>query len=275
MSFFDSLDRTKLMEMLQTRVADGSLLRLIGKCLHVGVLDGAQYETPERGAAQGSVLSPLLGNIYLHYALDVWFETVVKPRLRGKASLVRYCDDFVITFELEHDARRVLAVLPERLGKFGLTLHPDKTRLLPFRRPPKGQSGGRGETTFDFLGFTLYWGRARTGRWAMWCRTRGASLRRALRSVYDWCRGHRHLPLQVQHRALETRMRGHYNYFGVSGNSRRLQCFARAVRRIWLKWLQRRSQRHRLNWTRYDVLLKTRWALPTPRIVGKIWGASP
>jgi group II intron reverse transcriptase/maturase len=275
MSFFDSLDRTKLKEMLQIRVADGSLLRLIGKCLHVGILDGAQYETPERGAAQGSVLSPLLGNIYLHYALDVWFETVVKPRLAGKATLVRYCDDFVIAFELEHDARRVLAVLPERLGKYGLTLHPDKTRLVPFRRPSKVQSSGKGEATFDYLGFTLYWGRARTGRWGMWFKTRGASLRRALQSIYDWCRSHRHLPVKVQRQALETRMRGHYNYFGVSGNFRSLLHFAQAVRRIWHKWLLRRSQRHRLDWERYDALLKTRWALPKPRIAVRIWGASP
>jgi hypothetical protein len=181
----------------------------------------------------------------------------------------------VIAFESEHDARRVLGVLPQRLGKYGLTLHPDKTRLLPFRRPSKGQSSGKGEATFDFLGFTLYWGRARTGRWGMWCKTRGASLRRALKSIYDWCRGHRHLPVQVQRQALETRMRGHYNYFGVSGNSRGVQRFAHAVRRIWHKWLLRRSQRHRLNWERYDALLKTRWALPKPRIAVRIWGAFP
>jgi group II intron reverse transcriptase/maturase len=241
-SFFDSLDRSKLKEMLQSRVVDGSLLRLIGKCLHVGVLDGAQYSTPETGAAQGSVLSPLLGNIYLHYVLDHWFETVVKVRLKGKASLVRYADDFVIGFELEQDARRVMEVLPRRMAKYGLSLHPDKTRLLPFRRPPKAGGSGKGETTFDFLGFTLYWARARTGRWGMWCKTRSASLRRGIKSVYDWCRGHRHLPVQVQRKALARRTRGHYNYFGVSGNFRSLQRFAEAVRRVWHKWLCRRSQ---------------------------------
>ena len=273
-SFFDSLDRTKLQEMLRTRVADGSLLRLVGKCLHVGVLDGAQYSTPTTGAPQGSVLSPLLGNIYLHHVLDHWFETVVKPRLKGKASLVRYCDDFVIGFELEEDARRVMEVLPRRMGKYGLSLHPDKTRLLPFRRPPKGQgSGGRGEAaTFDFLGFTFYWARARTGRWGMWCKTRSASLRRAIKSVYDWCRRHRHLPVQVQRQALARRVRGHYNYFGVSGNFRSLLYFADAVRRAWRKWLCRRSQRNRLTWERYDKLYKSLWQLPRPRIAVRIWG---
>ena len=271
-SFFDSLDRTKLEEMLRTRVVDGSLLRLIGKCLHVGVLDGAQYSAPKTGATQGSVLSPLLGNIYLHYVLDHWFETVVKPRLKGKASLVRYCDDFVIGFELEEDARRVMEVLPQRMGKYGLSLHPDKTRLLPFRRPPKGQGSGRGEATFDFLGFTFYWARARTGRWGMWCKTRSASLRRAIKSVYDWCRRHRHQPVQVQRQALARRVRGHFNYFGVSGNFRSLLYFAKAVRRAWHKWLCRRSQRNRLTWKRYDELLKTRWLLPRPRIAVRIWG---
>ena len=273
MSFFDSLDRTELKKMLQTRVADGSLMRLIGKCLHVGVLDSAQYSEPDTGAAQGSVLSPLMRNIYLHYVLDLWFETVVKPRLGGKASLIRYCDDFVIGFELEEDARRVMQVLPQQMVKYGLSLHPDKTRLLPFRRPPKQQGSGKGEATFDFLGFTLHWARARTGRWGMWCKTRSASLRRAIASIYDWCRRHRHLPIPAQHEALARRVRGHYNYFGVSGNFRSLLNFAEAVRRAWHKWLRRRSQRNRLTWERYTELLLHRWPLPRPRIAVRIWGS--
>src|SRR5664279_4612429 len=142
-SYFDSLDRTELMKLIQIRVADGSLLRLIGRCLHVGVLDGADYTEPEQGTIQGSVLSPMLGNIYLHYVLDLWFEREVKPRLRGEAHLVRYADDFVMTFELKEDAERGMDVLGKRMGRFGLTLHPDKTRLLPFRRPPAAQTGGK------------------------------------------------------------------------------------------------------------------------------------
>jgi len=184
-SFFDSLDRDPLKKMLEVRVADGSLLRLIGKCLHVGVLDGVELSTPEPGTAQGSVLSPLLGNVYLHYVLDQWFERRVKPRLRGKATLVRYADDFVIGFEYKDDAQRVMDALDDRLGHFGLTLHPDKTRLLPFRRPPKRQEDGKGRATFDFLGFTFYWARTHKGRWAMFCKTRSASLRRIIGSVYD------------------------------------------------------------------------------------------
>jgi len=271
-SFFDSLDRTKLKELLQIRVADGSLLRLIGKCLHVGILDGAEYAEPDTGTAQGSVLSPILGNVYLHYVLDLWFEREVKPRLRGEAHLVRYADDFVITFERQHDAQRVMEVLGKRMGRFGLTLHPDKTRLLPFRRPPAGQTGGKGPATFDFLGFTLYWRRARSGRWGMMCKTRHARLRRSIRAIADWCRRHRHLPVKAQHAALTRRIQGHFNYFGVSGNFRSLLLLVEQAKRAWYKWLRRRSQQAHLNWERFGELLK-RFPLPRPRIAVRIWGS--
>ena len=270
-SFFDSLDRTELKKMLEVRVADGSLLRLIGKCLQVGVLDGVELSTPDTGTAQGSVLSPLLGNVYLHYVLDLWFEREVKSRLRGRATLIRYCDDFIIGFEREDDARRVMTVLGKRLGRFGLALHPDKTQLVPFRRPPAGQTGGKGPATFNFLGFTLYWARTRKGRWSMFCKTRSASLRRAMLSVYAWCRRHRHLPVKVQHAALTRRIQGHFNYFGVSGNFRSLLRVVEQAKRSWYKWLCRRSQRTRLNWERFADLLRD-FPLPRPRITVRIWG---
>ena len=271
-SFFDSLDRKKLKEMLEVRVADGSLLRLIGKCLHVGVLEGVELSTSETGTAQGSVLSPLLGNVYLHHVLDLWFEQEVKPRLRGRATLIRYCDDFIIGFEQEEDARRVMEVLGKRLGRFGLALHPDKTRLLPFRRPPAGQKGGKGPATFDFLGFTLYWGRTRKGGWGMFCKTRSASLRRIIGSVYDWCRRHRHSSVKDQHAALTRRIQGHFNYFGVSGNFRSLLLVIEQAKRSWYKWLCRRSQRKRLTWERFADLLRD-FPLPRPRIMVRIWGS--
>jgi group II intron reverse transcriptase/maturase len=269
-SFFDRVDRTALVEMLQTRVADGSLLRLIGKCLHVGVLDGAEYSRPEIGTSQGSVLSPILGNVYLHCVLDLWFETEVKPRMRGRATLIRYCDDFIIGFEREDDARRVMVVLTKRMERFGLSLHPDKTRLVPFRRPPAGQQSGKGPATFDFLGFTCYWVRSRNGRWRMACKTRRARLSRAIRSVCDWCRRQRHQPIKKQHAALSRRLRGHFNYFGVNGNSRSLELLVRATKRSWYKWLHRRSQRG-LTWKRFSVLL-AQYPLPRPRITVQIWG---
>jgi group II intron reverse transcriptase/maturase len=270
-SFFDSLDRTKLKELLQIRVADGSLLRLIGKCLHVGVLDGEDYSEPELGTAQGSVLSPLLGNVYLHYVLDVWFEREVKPGLEGKTTLIRYADDFVIGFELHADAQRVMTLLHERMGHFGLTLHPDKTRLVPFRRPPAEQERGKGPGTFDFLGFTVYWGRTRSGRWTPRLKTRRARLARATRAISDWCRQHRHWPVRDQHARLCSRLRGHYNYFGVNGNYRSLAVLAMAAQRSWWKWLRRRSQRTRLTVERYKALL-VRFPLPQPRIRVQIWG---
>lgn len=271
-SCFDSLDRTKLKEMLQIRIADGSLLRLIGKCLHVGVLDGEEYSEPEHGTTQGSVLSPLLGNVYLHDGLDVWFEREVKPRLRGEATLIRYADDFSIGFEHHDDAARVVAVLGKRFERHGLTLHPDKTGLMAFARPPASQRGGKGSATFDFLGFTCYWGRTRRGRWMMVCKTRHARLRRTMQSVAEWCRRNRHLPVQARQAALTRRLVGPCNYFGVNGNFRSLAGLVDATKRVWFKWLRRRSQRRRLNWERFEHLLE-RYPLPRPRIAVRLWGA--
>lgn len=270
-SFFDNVDRAALREMLQVRLADGSLLRLIGKCLHVGVLDGEEFSTPDLGTAQGSILSPMLGNIYLHYALDQWFERDVRLRMRGRARLIRYADDFVIGFEYREDAERVLAVLPRRLERYGLALHPDKTRLLDFRRPPAEQRDGKGPQTFDFLGFTLHWRRTRRGRWRLGCKTRQARLHRAIAAVYERCRDQRHRPLEVQHAGLRSRLQGHYNYFGVNGNYRSLARLYAEALKAWVKWLSRRSQRARLSWERVRQLLQ-RYPLPPPRIVVQVWG---
>ncbi|CAN90886.1 MULTISPECIES: group II intron reverse transcriptase/maturase [Sorangium] len=269
-SFFDSIDRTKLMEMLQARVADKSLLRLVGKCLHVGVLDGAEFYAPEDGTVQGSVLSPLLGNVYLHHVLDLWIEREVQPRLVGKATLIRYADDFIIGFEREDDAKRVTEVLPRRFERYGLKLHPDKTRLLPFGRPDNGQPGGKGPATFDFLGFTHYWRRSRAGRWMPSMKTRKARLRRAITAVADFCRRHRHRPVKEQHAALTRRIVGHRNYFGVNGNLRSIALLIRTTERAWHKWLCRRSQRAHLNWKRFQELLRD-FPLPRPQIRVQIW----
>jgi RNA-directed DNA polymerase len=269
-SFFDSLDRTELKKMLGMRVADGALMRLIGKCLHVGVLDGEVIQEAELGTAQGSVLSPLLGHVYWHYVLDRWCETEVQPRLQGQATLIRYCDDFLIGFEREADARRGMAVLDKRMERFGLALHPDKTRLRRFRRPPKTQQRGKGPATFDVVGFTFYWARTRKGHWRMACKTRRASLRRAKMAIYDWCRRHRHWSIKDQHAALHRRLRGHFNYFGVSGNYNSMMRLVEATKRSWYKWLRRRSQRTRLNWERCSDMLCW-WPLPRPRITVRIW----
>jgi RNA-directed DNA polymerase len=269
-SFFDSLDRTKLAEMLRQRVADEGFLRLVGKCLHVGVLDGEEYTEPDVGTTQGSTLSPMLGNIYLHHVLDAWVEREVRPRLRGKVLLLRYADDFVLGFEHQEDAERVWAVLHQRMAKYGLRLHPEKTRLVPFRRPPPRQEGGKGPGTFDFLGFTLLWQRNRGKQWGMTFRTRKARLQKAKTAISDYCRRHRHRPLKEQHASLCRRIRGHINYFGVSGNFASIRRLVRAAQRSWYTWLRRRSGRKHLIWQRFWDILKA-FPLPQPRIKVRLW----
>jgi RNA-directed DNA polymerase len=272
-SFFDSIRRKMLSQMLLERVADSSMLRLVGKCLHVGILDGEQYSEPHEGTAQGSSLSPLLGNVYLHHVLDQWFERDVLPRMKGKAHLVRYCDDFVIGFEREDDAKRVMGVLGPRFERYGLRLHPDKTRLLPFGRPHRDQPDGKGPATFDLLGFTLYWRRTRGGAWMPGFKTRTARLRRAITAVADWCRSHRHQSVKEQHAALTRRIEGHFNYFGVNGNLRSLKVLRRQVERVWRKWLSRRGQRKPLSWARFADVLRN-LPLPTPTIRVQLWMTS-
>jgi hypothetical protein len=212
-----------------------------------------------------------LGNVYLHHVLDLWLETEVRPRLRGRMRLIRYCDDFVIGFEREDDARRVMAVLGKRFERFGLALHPDKTRLFAFARPRDDDSRGKaGGTTFDFLGFTAYWRRSHKGGWAFCLKTRKARQRRAVRSIDDWCRRYRCLPIKAQHAALRRKLSGHYNYFAVSGNNRRVEALGDLCRDSWYKWLRRRSQRTRLTWKRFAEMVK-RNPLPAPTVRVKLW----
>jgi RNA-directed DNA polymerase len=268
-SFFDNIDRKMLMEMLRARIADERLMRLVGKCLHVGVLDGEEFLEPSEGTAQGSSLSPLLGNVYLHHVLDLWFEREVRPHLRAGSALVRYADDFVMCFEHEEDAAYVWNMLDQRFKTYGLALHPKKTRSFVFRPPSEGGSGG--STTFDFLGFTLHWQRTRSGNaWRVAFRTRGARLRRAIKSVTEWCRGHRHDPIEKQHQALKRKLEGHFNYFGVNGNTSALSRLLYWATRAWKKWLDRRSQRARMPWRRFKELLR-RFPLPRARVRVQIW----
>lgn len=271
-SYFDSIPIEGLMEWIRTRVADGALLRLIGKCLRVGVLNGEEYSEPEQGTPQGSILSPLLGNIYLHYALDQWFEEEVRPRMHGHVRLIRFADDLVIACEREDDARRVARVLPKRLERFGLRLHPDKTRLLAFGRPRTTDDKGSG--TFDFLGFTHYWEKTRRGWWAPRVKTQKDRLRRSLSATEAWCRGHRHLPVKEQASALRRSLNGHYNYFGVNNNRRSLVRLLYRVQRIWRKWLNRRSQQGHMPWTRFKELLQ-KHPLPKPEVRVQLWARAP
>lgn len=268
--FFDHLDHGHLRAILRQRVRDGVLLRLIGKWLKAGVLESGGVSYPEAGSPQGGVISPLLANIYLHEVLDTWFERMVKPRLYGRASLVRYADDAVLVFAREDDARRVLAVLPKRFEKYGLTLHPEKTRLVAFRAPPRrprrGDPRGSRPGTFDFLGFTHYWSVSRRGYWVVLRKTAKDRFTRALRSVAQWCRVWRHLPLRQQAHVLSAKLRGHYAYYGIVGNSRGIGRFRHAVERVWRRWLSRRSQKASICWSRFHRQQR-RFALPPARLV--------
>lgn len=280
-SFFDTLDHGHLRSFLDQRVRDGVLRRVIGKWLHAGVLEAGWLSHPEAGTPQGGVISPLLANIYLHEVLDTWFEHEIKPRLGGRAVLVRYADDVVIVFSQETDARKVLAVLPKRFGGYGLTLHPEKTRLVRFRRPtsrsgenPPDRSTGPG--TFDMLGFTHYWALSRRGYWVVKQKTAKDRLRKALGRIAEWCREHRHDPLLEQSQMLCQKLRGHYAYYGITGNSECLAEFRHKVDRIWRYWLCRRSRRARLSWEAF-VRLRQRYPLLQPVTVHSIYrrAASP
>ena len=273
--YFDAIVREPLMEMVERRVRDGSLLRLIRKWINVGVIDDGRLLISETGTGQGQIISPLLANIYLHYVLDEWFEQEVKPRLRGRAYEVRYCDDFILCFQYREDAQRVLRVLHQRFARYGLELHPEKTRLIEFGRSAavNARRGGEGKpATFDFLGFTHMGARSRRGRFTIHVRTMRKRLRRGLKSISAWCERHRHKPVAEQCAALNARLRGHYQYYGRPTNYRSLWQFYRSVRRIWKKWLNRRTRGKTFTWTNFETLL-ARHSLLRPFIAHSWAGA--
>jgi RNA-directed DNA polymerase len=264
--FFDTLDHGHLRTFLQRRVRDGVLLRLIGKWLNAGVLEEGSLSYPDAGSPQGGVVSPILANVFLHYVLDEWFAEEVQPRLKGRAFLIRYADDFTIGFLREDDARRVMDVLPKRFGKYGLTIHPEKTRLVSFRRPPyssspKGGPDGGRPGTFDLLGFTHYWSRSRKGNWVVKRKTSASRFTRAVRTTAQWCRNNRHRPIAEQHQALSQKLRGHYAYYGITGNSIAMNRFREEMRRVWRKWLVRRKRGNRPPWS-WFARLQQRYCLP-------------
>ena len=265
-SFFDELDRRHLRSFLDRRVRDGVLRRTINKWLKAGVMEDGALSFPDSGTPQGGVISPLLANVYLHEVVDRWFEEDVKPRLRGQAYLIRFADDMVFVFADERDARRVAEVLPRRFERFGLRLHPEKTRLIDFRRPRDEDHPPRGSGSFDFLGFTHYWGRSRQGDRLVKRKTAKSRLSRALVSLREWCRKNRHRPVPWQQQKLRQKLQGHYAYYGITGNYRSLNAYYREAHRIWRKWLNRRSQKARMVWEKFTLLIK-RHPLPRPRII--------
>jgi group II intron reverse transcriptase/maturase len=260
--FFDNIDHDRLIELLSLRIADRSLLRLIKKWLKAGVLDtDGKVIHPATGSPQGGIVSPILANVYLHYALDLWFQMVVKANCRGKAFLIRYADDFVCAFQYEDDAQAFYKALEFRLDKFGLQLAADKTRVIRFSRFDKP-----GSSRFDFLGFEFFWGRDRARKPHLKRRTSRNKLRNSLANFTVWCKKNRHRRLRVLFPELNRKLRGYYNYYGIIGNSRGLSEFYSQATRILFKWLNRRSQRHSFNWQGFHALLDY-YCVPRPRIV--------
>jgi len=259
--FFDNLDQDILVEMLSRRIGDRTLLRLIRKWLKAGVLDtDGKVTHPLTGTPQGGIVSPILANVYLHYALDVWFHEVVKWHTTGEACLIRYADDFVCAFQNQDEAQHFFGALEHRLEKFGLQLAAAKSRVIPFS--PTGEPGA---TRFDFLGFEFSWRKDRTGKPHVQRRTSRKKLRNSLANFTQWCKQSRHVPLRELFPLLKLKLRGYYNYYGVSGNSNGLkEFFNEAMGTLW-KWLNRRSQRRSFTRQGFEDLLEY-FHVPRPRI---------
>jgi group II intron reverse transcriptase/maturase len=262
--FFDTLDHAHLRSILEKRVRDGVILRTIGKWLNAGVLEKGEHSFADSGTPQGGVISPLLANIYLHEVLDKWIDERVRPKCHGNVVLVRYADDFVILCRAEHDARRIFAALPKRFAEYGLTLHPDKTRLIDFRQPPR--TGGKDKVSFDFLGFTHAWMKSTGGIWCVFAVMSRKRRTRTLQRLREWMSRHRHRPIASQHRTLVAKLQGVYAYFGRRGNATALASLHAEVRREWRKWLSRRGWAGRLFWSRYREILD-RFPLPKARVL--------
>ena len=265
--FFDNLDHGNLRELIRKRINDGGIIRLIGKWLNAGVLEGADLSYPDKGTPQGGVISPLLANIFLHYVLDEWYVKEIKPRLKGRSFLIRFADDFIIGCESEEDARRIMAVLPKRFARFKLTIHPEKTKLVDFRSPQWRRKTATSKHTFDFLGFTHYWGKSRNGKWVIKRKTASKRIRRTLKSIWQWCYENRHWSLPEQHRILSSKLRGHYNYYGIRGNSKMLEVVYEQVLYSWKRWLGRRHRDGFISWEDFQSKILQVFPLPLPRVV--------
>ena len=262
---FDNIDHGLLRSMIKQRVNDGGILRLVGKWLNAGVMEEGNLSYPGKGTPQGGVISPVLSNIFLHYVLDDWFVKEVKPRMKGKCFIIRYADDFILGFELKSDVQRIMQVLPQRFNRYGLELHPEKTKVIPFQKPPSNRKG-KGPGTFNFLGFTFYWSKSRKGYWVIKKKTAGKRLARFMKELWLWCSRHRHDQIEEQFKTLSSKLRGYYNYFGVRCNYKAIEAVYEHTEKAWKFWLSRRSHKGGISWKKFESIRAT-FPFPKPRIV--------
>ena len=260
--FFDNINHQILQDVIRQRVNDGGIRRLIGKWLNAGVMDEGNLSYPESGTPQGGVISPMLANIFLHNVLDDWFVKEVEPRMKGRCFIIRWADDFVLGFEVESDARRVMEVLPKRLERFGLSLNMDKTKLIPFMKPSK--TGKHKPETFTFLGFTFYWGKSRKGYWVIKKKTARKRMVRFMKAMWQWCKENRHMHIVNQYRVLCAKLQGYYQYYGVTCNYEALKKVFMHTQKAWRYWLSRRCNKGWINVEKFKQL-KERFPLPAPR----------
>ena len=266
--FFDKMPHDRIREILWLRINDGKITRLIGKWLNAGVVEQDQIHYPDCGSPQGGVISPLIANIFLHHVLDEWYVKQVKPKLQSRSFLVRFADDFVLGCESEEDAHRIMRVLPKRFEKFGLSIHPEKSKMICFKQPNKHEEKS-GNGTFDYLGFTHYWGRSRQGNWVIKRQTMRKRQARAMRNLYLYCRDNKHESVSEQYRKLCSKLHGLYNYYGIICNYRPLLMLYEHVRSVWRRWLGRRTRNGYISWEKFLAFLNV-WKLPRPKIKARV-----
>lgn len=266
--FFDKMPHDQIRNILGLRINDGKIIQLIGRWLKAGVVEEGRVSYPSCGSPQGGVISPLIANIFLHHVLDEWFVDQVKPKLNGRCFLVRFADDFILGCEVESDAQKVMRVLPKRFAKFGLTIHPDKSKMVHFRWPSRDTIKSR-TGSFDFLGFTHYWAKSRTGHWVVKRQTMRKRQAKAMRNIYVYCRNNRHASIKEQLKGLREKLYGLYGYYGIRCNYRSLWMIYQHTRECWRKWLSRRSHTGFINWDKFQAFLEI-WKLPEPKIMKQV-----
>jgi RNA-directed DNA polymerase len=268
-NFFGTIDHEILEGILKEKIKDTKFMRYINRMFKAGVLSEGDLRMSDEGVPQGSICSPVLANVFAHFAIDLWIEEMVKPHCKGKVKLFRYADDAIICCQYDEDAIRIRKTLAKRLEKYKLELNEEKTKQIPFDKRLVAQGIEQG--TFDFLGFTFYWGKARSGRIIPKLKTKAKTMRAKLNKVTEWIKQTKdRKPLKEIWKTFVTKLRGHVNYYGISHNSENVSKFLNEVKKIVYKWLNRRSQRKSFTWEQYAKYITTH-PLPTVRIVHKLF----